>query len=485
MARSAASVLGHGPQLNTVRAVPPVTADGLQARAWADHLLTALGTSFRSEARFEHPALSWARSGLMALTGSEQGPPQLCPVALTAQAEGALAALTTLAPDLAQAGHEGAQLLAERAAIAGHLRHGAISPGGSCRLLAAADGDIAVNLARDSDWALLPAWLEVPVALDWDSVAATVRERASAELVERAHLLGLAAAASPVRPLRIVDADAPPDLHTQLRAMRAAFQGRGLEAAPGVHERPLVIDLSSLWAGPLCAQLLQDCGAEVIKLESLQRPDGARLGPAAFFDLMNAGKRSVAIDFHSAQGRGQLRELLLQADIVIEASRPRALRQLGIDAEAIVRERGCTWISLSGYGAGEPQEHWIAYGDDAGVAAGLSAIMREVTSERLMVGDAIADPLLGLHAALLAWASWRAGGRRRLALSLVGVLRECLAFDAPPSQDALRARHREWSDLLRAAGCNAASPLARPTRQRAARLGEHTREVLSARGIAC
>lgn len=468
-----------------MRVAPSAAVEGPQARAWADHLLTALGTSLRSEPRFDHPAFSWARSGLMALTGSEQGRPQLCPVSLTAQAEGALAALRTLAPEGALSDLDGAQLLAERAALAGHLRRGAISPGGSCRLLAAADGDIAVNLARDSDWDLLAAWLEVPVARDWEAVASAICARACAELVDRARLLGLGVAASSAgqyEPSEVTEWSA---LHTQLRALRPDFQARGAESASGASRRPRVVDLSSLWAGPLCGQLLQDCGAEVIKLESLQRPDGARLGPPAFFDLMNVGKRSVALDLQSAQGRGQLRELLLQADIVIEASRPRALRQLGIDAEAIVRERGSTWISLSGYGRGEPQEQWIAYGDDAGVAAGLSAILREATGERLFVGDAIADPLLGLHAALLAWASWCAGGRRQLALSLVGVLRECLAFDALPGQGGVRARHHDWSDLLRVAGCNASPPQARSSRGRAARLGEHTHEVLSARGIAC
>lgn len=59
----------------------------------------------------------------------------------------------------------------------------------------------------------------------------------------------------------------------------------------------LVADLTSMWAGPLCGQLLIRAGATVIKVESPSRQDGTRAGNRAFFDWMNAGKLSYAIDF--------------------------------------------------------------------------------------------------------------------------------------------------------------------------------------------
>src|SRR5207249_665918 len=105
-----------------------------------------------------------------------------------------------------------------------------------------------------------------------------------------------------------------------------------------INSRPLVVDLSSLWAGPLCGHLLQALGARVIKVESSQRPDGARFGPKNFFDLLNANKDCVALNLSIAEGREQLRQLLLRADIVIEASRPRALRQMNIVAEDIIAQ---------------------------------------------------------------------------------------------------------------------------------------------------
>lgn len=243
-------------------------------------------------------------------------------------------------------------------------------------------------------------------------------------------------------------------------------------------QRPRVLDLSSLWAGPLCGQLLHRLGADVVKLESTQRPDGARNGPPAFFDLMNAGKRSVALDLRSDEGRAQLRRLIAAADIVIEASRPRALRQMGFDAEALAREHRLTWISLSGYGRGEPQEQWIAYGDDAAVAAGLSDTLHRATGQALIVGDAIADPLTGLHAALAAWAGWQAGGGMLVSLALRDVVRHCLQFDLPAGDDALRVRQHEWTERAAADG-GARPPRARTARGVAPALGAYTADVIA------
>lgn len=358
--------------------------------------------------------------------------PVFIPAPVADWADAALARLAALAPAGALDGITGAQLLTERAAISGYVSRGAISPGGSCRLLDAADGGIALNLARDDDWELLPAWLEQAVARDWEAVAEVVRSRLARPLVERGREIGLAVAVdeAPVAGMarshnRSGTVRATPPLETSrvgARNVGAANAGAG-----HARDRPRVIDLSSLWAGPLCGYLLQRLGAEVIKVESLRRPDGARRGPALFFDLLNAGKASVALDFASAEGRAQLAALIESADIVIEASRPRALRQLGIDAAALCAHRpGLVWASITAYGRGPHTGHWIGYGDDVGVAAGLSAVVRAATGERRIVGDAIADPLTGIHAALTAWQAWRAGEGGLLDLAMHDVVQHCI-----------------------------------------------------------
>lgn len=451
------------------------------ARRYAARLLRDLGHAPEPADDFglhpEHPAVAAARCGLTSLSGAADAAPQLCPAPLAACADGALAALASLAPPGTFSGLRGSALLTERAAVFGHTRQGARSPGESCRLLEAADGRIALNLARPDDWALLPAWLETDIAESWEAVAVAVRAHATANLMERARELGLAVAveALPVEASSWLSASAAATPSPHASGERVGVRGR---------RAPRVLDLSSLWAGPLCTHLLQACGAEVIKLESLQRPDGARNGPSEFFDLLNAGKRCVALDFSSAQGRAQLRALIERADVVVEASRPRAMRQLGIDAEALVRERtGLTWISLTGYGRRAPQDHWIAYGDDAGIAAGLSALIRIVSGQSVFVGDAIADPVTGVHAALAAWASYQQGGSRLISLSLVEVLRHCIGFEAPVDERGWRRRANDWH--AQAVTTEVAAPTARAPARPAAALGADTDAVLREWGIAC
>ncbi len=167
---------------------------------------------------------------------------------------------------------------------------------------------------------------------------------------------------------------------------------------------PLVVDLSSLWAGPLCSHLLQLTGARVIKIESTQRPDGAGLntqqGAREFYERLNENKEIITLDFKNQSDLLKLKHYIQQADILIEGSRPRALQQLGIDAEDYIKKQpGLVWVSITGYGRREPQANWVAFGDDAAISAGLFQV---VDNKPVFIGDAIADPLTGLHAALAA-----------------------------------------------------------------------------------
>src|SRR5262245_10147235 len=219
----------------------------------------------------------------MELSGRPDGAPLLAPGPLAAWVRGELEALRRLALRALPADLDGPALLGERAALFRLSRRGTVAPGGACRLLPAADGWIAATLARPDDVACIPAWLGVEPGDDpWAAVAAALRERAGEEAVARARLLGLAAAVADPLPR-----EAPP-------AHRVAARGPRRERSPDA--APLVLDLSSLWAGPLCAQLLGQAGARVVKVESVARPDGARAGSAAFYALLNAGKTSVALD---------------------------------------------------------------------------------------------------------------------------------------------------------------------------------------------
>jgi CoA-transferase family III len=261
----------------------------------------------------------------------------------------------------------------ERAEIVGLVPGGDQSYGRMTRLLATRDGWIAVALARADDVASIPAWLERDVTDDpWTLVTEEVATRDASELVARARLLGMPAAV-----LGEIAADAP------VRTTRIG--------SAASREQVTVVDLSSLWAGPLCSRLLRDAGARVVKVESTQRPD-ARTSSPEFFARMNDGKEQITIDFTS----GELAALLASADVVIEASRPRALEQLGIRPADVGAH---VWVSITGYGRDEPGRNWVAFGDDAAVAGGL--VVWDGAGPCFCL-DAVADPLTGMTAAVAA-----------------------------------------------------------------------------------
>ncbi len=342
--------------------------------------MAALGTVPRVGDDTESTA-AWLGAGLAGLTGRADGP-ALLPSAATVEA---IVALVGAAPV-----DEPLLLLGERAALAGRTRAGSTGCGGSARLVFAADGWVAVNLARPEDIELLPAWLGLGADPDdpWAAVADAVRERPTGDLVPRAADLGLPVSALGETSDRRTD----------------GTDGRGGIVRTRVGERlpraepPLVVDLSSLWAGPLCSHLLGLRGARVVKVESTRRPDGGRQDETGFFDLLNHGKASVALDLPSTSGLARLRSLLRGADVVIEGSRPRALRGWGIDAETYLAmdDGPRVWLSVTGHGRTGTAAERVGFGDDAAVAGGL--VVRDHDGP-CFLADAVADPLTGIAAA--------------------------------------------------------------------------------------
>jgi hypothetical protein len=392
----------------------------------------------------------WANSGAMALTGLPDEP--LGPPA--GLVEG-VEQLGRYFPGL-----DALALLGERAALMGLWRRGSTSCGGSCRLLPCVDGFMAVSLPRDEDMEMVPAWLQLdrpptsaPAA--WTAVAAGLRQRDPEVLHERARLLGLPVA-------RVGEAARPGRQLARAGAVAVRLEG-GAPPRPDVSGL-VVVDLSALWAGPLCGDLLAGSGATVIKVESTQRPDGARRGARSFFDLLNGRKRSVALDLQTTQGIRILHALVRRADVVIEASRPRALAQFGLDAHDAVGGGGPqVWVSITGYGRSAAGAHRIAFGDDAAAAGGL---VTRTEAGPLFCADAVADPLTGLTAADVCLDTLRSGGRWLLDLSMAAVSAEL----AGPT-------------LSVPAGIVVAEPRARPVTERASELGADTAHVLAELGI--
>ena len=320
-------------------------------------------------------------------------------------------------------------LLRERGLVATGVINssGARSANGSCRLVRSSDAWVAINLPRPGDLELLPAWLGLPEVLDtdltvpWEEIAGVIADRQSDAVVSSGQELGLAVAQVPI------SATAHVDLQLEHRGtvdpsrpyVATAIGGTvGARSLAGLR----VIDLSSLWAGPLCSRLLAEAGAEVIKVESVSRPDGTRLGDPQLFDRLHVGKELVQVPFEAGASGASLRALLAEADVIIEGSRPRALDRLGIDpAEVLAARPGRVWLSITAYGRTGPWCNRVGFGDDAAAAAGLLDGL-EVDTPRF-VGDAIADPLTGLLAAALVADAVATGGGMLIDLALREVAR--------------------------------------------------------------
>jgi predicted amidohydrolase YtcJ len=437
----------------------------------------------------------WAASGAMALTGRSDGPALVPPA-------GVLARIAELGE---RGGADAFGLLAERAAIAGLGRQGDRSCGSASRLLPMGDGWAAVTLARDEDVDLVPAWLELdPTGTGssskrpdsgrsregfggegaGDDVWAAVRQglaaRSGAALVDRGRWLGL--------PVALAGSVAVRDRATGQRGaagdgldglpVRATMLGAaGARRAADRPRRsaPLVVDLSSLWAGPLCARLLGAAGADVVKVESVHRPDGARRGPAPFFELLHGGHRAVALDLRSPEGVEALGRLLRAADVVVEASRPRALAQLGLGAEEVIARSAAgghggpaVWVSITGYGRTGPGRDSVAFGDDAAAAGGLVAWDG---AGPCFLADAVADPLSGLMAAAAVRAALAAGGTWLLDVAMAEVAAHVAGGDGGDG-----AGGSTWAADP---GLEPAVPHAQAVTRRSPGLGEHTDEVLA------
>jgi hypothetical protein len=382
------------------------------------------------------PAQDWGASGLACLTGLPDGPPDFSRAAVLALARNVAADLGgRIGVEL-----DAALLLSGRAAQLGLTRGGRVSPGGATRLLATRHGWSAITLSRPDDVDTVPALLECRIAPEntWSAVERWAASRSDDDVVGRARLLGLPAAvlgeASPGQPI--------------VRRIGAA-------ASPRPPSGLLVVDMSSMWAGPLCGRILAWAGATVVKVESRTRPDGTRLGPKPFFDWMNGGKLSYVADFDDPAG---LRALLAVADVVITSSRPAALARRGLGPDDVPARDGRVWLRITGHGAGGDLGNLVAFGDDAAVAGGL---VGRSADGPVFCADAVADPLTGLQAALTVAEGLARGGGELIDVAMAAVAANYAAAPEMPSE----------SD------CAAVAPAAPTVTSPAAELGADTARV--------
>lgn len=311
------------------------------------------------------------------------------------------------------------ELLTGRAALLDLPAPGRMSAGGASRLLRARDGWCALTLSRAADLAAVPALLEADDidADPWPAIGDWLAVRAADTAVARARLLGMPAA---------ILAEAAP--------AQSVVQRITIQAPPRPWSHLLVVELASMWAGPLLGRLLARAGATVVKVESQARPDGTRGGSPEFFDWMNGGKHCVTVDFDDTM---QLRALLAAADVVIEGSRPAALTRRGLGPDVVAAREGRVWVRITGHGTVGECADWVAFGDDAAVAGGL---VGAAADGPVFVGDAIADPLTGLEAMHAVVESVHRGGGELVEVSMAAV---AAGYAALPDEGTVEVVARE------------------------------------------
>jgi len=191
-----------------------------------------------------------------------------------------------------------------------------------------------------------------------------------------------------------------------------------------------ILDLSRLLPGPFCTMILADLGAEVIKIEDLESGDYMRSfrpfvgGLSAYFQALNAGKKSAAINLKAAAGRDLFLRLAASAGVVVESFRPGAVDRLGVGYAAVraVNPR-IVYCSISGFGQDGPDRDRAGHDLDFISRAGLLALCGWPDSRPTIPPVQIADLSSALYAAagILAWLreSERTGEGRHLDIGML------------------------------------------------------------------
>jgi benzylsuccinate CoA-transferase BbsF subunit len=185
--------------------------------------------------------------------------------------------------------------------------------------------------------------------------------------------------------------------------------------APGAILRGVrVLDLTHAWAGPFATQLLADYGAEVIKIETCDRPDMLRFStwptdetrPDAYnrggwFQTLGRNKLSLTLDLKHSQGQDLFKRLVAQSDVVMENFSARVMRRLGLEYVILQTVNPCLiMISMPGYGTVGPYKDFVAFGEMIEPFAGLSELTGYADRAPLRLAVAYPDPVAGFHAAL-------------------------------------------------------------------------------------
>jgi formyl-CoA transferase len=169
-----------------------------------------------------------------------------------------------------------------------------------------------------------------------------------------------------------------------------------------------VIEMGHLIAGPFCASLLADLGAEVIKIESpaggdpMRRWGTSQSEPESlWWPIIARNKKSVTIDLHLESGRHLARQLIATADIVVENFRPGTLERWGLSYEELSRDNPRLILArVSGFGQTGPHSRRAGYGSVGEAVGGIRYVMGDPGSPPSRAGISLGDSVAGMYACI-------------------------------------------------------------------------------------
>ncbi|MFF4509303.1 CoA transferase [Streptomyces sp. NPDC001401] len=176
-----------------------------------------------------------------------------------------------------------------------------------------------------------------------------------------------------------------------------------------------VLDLTWVLAGPYCTKVLADHGADVIKVESVSRPDPTRFAPFmhlsrgphnnpdtnGYFNEVNRNKRSIALDTRTDDGVAVLRDLIADCDVLVENFSATVMTRLGLGYDTLreINPR-LVYVSMSGMGHTGPRAGWVSYADTVSASSGLTGLTGWGPDDVVGVIYGHGDIVAGLQAAL-------------------------------------------------------------------------------------
>ena len=175
-------------------------------------------------------------------------------------------------------------------------------------------------------------------------------------------------------------------------------------ASPAALQGVRVIEMGQLIAGPFCGKTLGEFGADVIKIEAPETGDPLRNwrlikeGTSVWWQVQSRNKRSVALDLRQKEGQDIARQLIAEADVLVENFRPGTLEGWGMSPEELHQlNPGLVMLRISGYGQTGPYRDLPGFGAIGEAMGGLRHLTGEPGRVPVRVGVSIGDTLAALH----------------------------------------------------------------------------------------